>query len=62
MFCEGDKTYPENTGCPVCGMDLVKITGKDDDAEDDTYKNLRKMFWLSNGKEPGELSTKKGTG
>ena len=46
MFCEGDKTYPENVGCPVCGMDLVKITGKDE-AEDDTYLNLRKKLWLS---------------
>jgi Cu2+-exporting ATPase len=42
MFCEGDKTYPENVGCPVCGMDLVKITGNDDESEDDTYKNLKK--------------------
>ncbi len=47
MFCEGDKTYPENVGCPVCGMDLVKITGNDDESEDDTYKNLRKKFWFS---------------
>ncbi|WP_374364215.1 heavy metal translocating P-type ATPase [Cloacibacterium sp.] len=47
MFCEGDKTYPENVGCPVCGMDLVKITGNDDDSEDDTYKNLRKKLWIS---------------
>ena len=47
MFCEGDKTYPENVGCPVCGMDLVKITGNDDDFEDDTYKNLRKKLWIS---------------
>ncbi|MFT3919644.1 heavy metal translocating P-type ATPase [Cloacibacterium sp.] len=47
MFCEGDKTYPENVGCPVCGMDLVKITGTDDDSEDDTYKNLRKKLWIS---------------
>jgi Cu2+-exporting ATPase len=49
MFCEGDKTYPENVGCPVCGMDLVKITGNDDESEDDTYKNLKKNFgflWL----------------
>ena len=35
MFCEGDKTYPENVGCPVCGMDLVKITGNDDESEED---------------------------
>ena len=47
MFCEGDKTYPENVGCPVCGMDLVKITGNDDESEDDTYKNLKKKFWIS---------------
>lgn len=47
MFCEGDKTYPENVGCPVCGMDLVKITGNDDESEDDTYKNLIKKFWIS---------------
>ncbi len=47
MFCEGDKTYPENVGCPVCGMDLVKITGNDDKSEDDTYKNLKKKFWIS---------------
>lgn len=24
MFCEGDKVYDSNVGCPVCGMDLVK--------------------------------------
>ena len=47
MFCEGDKTYPENVGCPVCGMDLVKITGNDDESEDDTYKNLQNKFWIS---------------
>lgn len=47
MFCEGDKTYSENVGCPVCGMDLVKITGNDDESEDDTYKNLQKKFWIS---------------
>lgn len=47
MFCEGDKTYPENVGCPVCGMDLVKITGNDDESEDETYKNLKKKFWIS---------------
>lgn len=47
MFCEGDKTYPENVGCPICGMDLVKITGNDDESEDDTYKNLQKKFWIS---------------
>ncbi len=24
MFCEGEKTYDSNVGCPVCGMDLVE--------------------------------------
>ncbi len=24
MYCEGDKTYNKNFGCPVCGMDLVE--------------------------------------
>lgn len=28
MFCEGDKVYESNVGCPVCGMDLVKIPEK----------------------------------
>lgn len=28
MFCESDKTYDSNIGCPVCGMDLVKYPEK----------------------------------
>ncbi|KQT35464.1 ATPase P [Chryseobacterium sp. Leaf405] len=28
MFCEGDKVYDSNIGCPVCGMDLVKYPEK----------------------------------
>jgi len=28
MYCEGDKTYNSNVGCPVCGMDLVKYPEK----------------------------------
>ena len=28
MFCEGSKVYDSNVGCPVCGMDLVKIPEK----------------------------------
>ncbi len=28
MFCEGDKVYDSNVGCPVCGMDFVKIPEK----------------------------------
>ncbi len=45
MFCEGDKVYDSNVGCPVCGMDLVQIPGKSSEiAEDDTYQNLKKKF------------------
>ena len=47
MFCEGDKTYAENVGCPICGMDLVKISGDENDTEDETFKNLRNKFWIS---------------
>lgn len=25
MKCEGDKTYPTEGSCPVCGMDLKEI-------------------------------------
>lgn len=28
MYCEGDKVYDTNEGCPVCGMDLVKYPEK----------------------------------
>ncbi|SEW19052.1 Cu2+-exporting ATPase [Chryseobacterium wanjuense] len=28
MYCEGDKVYDRNVGCPVCGMDLVKYPEK----------------------------------
>ena len=28
MYCEDDKTYDSNVGCPVCGMDLVKYPEK----------------------------------
>lgn len=28
MYCEGDKVYDSNIGCPVCGMDLVKYPEK----------------------------------
>ena len=26
MFCEGDKTYESDSGCPVCHMHLEEIT------------------------------------
>ena len=81
MFCEGDKVYDSNVGCPVCGMDLVKIPekkaieytcpmhpeivqnepgncpicgmdlvpkpSKNNDHEDETYKILKRKFWVS---------------
>ena len=48
MFCEGDKVYDSNVGCPVCGMDLVKIPEKGEKAgDDDTYKLLRNKFFIA---------------
>lgn len=48
MFCEGDKVYDSNVGCPVCGMDLVQIPGKAGEvAEDDTVKTLTRKFWIA---------------
>ena len=48
MFCEGDKVYDSNVGCPVCGMDLVKIPEKGEKSSDDeTYKLLRKKFLIA---------------
>lgn len=48
MFCEGDKVYDSNVGCPVCGMDLVQIPGKSGEiAEDKTYQILRNKFLIA---------------
>lgn len=48
MFCEGDKVYDSNVGCPVCGMDLVKIPEKGEKtAEDGTYKLLLRKFLIA---------------
>ncbi|MDO5616738.1 MAG: heavy metal translocating P-type ATPase [Cruoricaptor ignavus] len=48
MFCEGDKVYDTNVGCPVCGMDLVQIPGKSGEiSEDKTVKILSKKLWIS---------------
>lgn len=48
MFCEGDKVYDSNVGCPVCGMDLVQIPSKGEAfAEDTTYTDLQKKFTLA---------------
>lgn len=48
MFCEGDKVYDSNVGCPVCGMDLVKIPEKGEKStDDDTYKILLNKFLIA---------------
>jgi len=48
MFCEGDKTYDSNVGCPVCGMDLVKYPDKNgNNEEDETYTILKRKFITS---------------
>ena len=49
MFCEGDKVYNDNVGCPVCGMDLVMIPYKDGRKTDTTYQKLKKKFLISLG-------------
>lgn len=48
MFCEGDKVYDSNVGCPVCGMDLVQIPGKPGEGtEDKTAEILSRKFWIA---------------
>ncbi|WP_144281670.1 heavy metal translocating P-type ATPase [Chryseobacterium echinoideorum] len=47
MFCEGNKTYDSNVGCPVCGMDLVKYPEKGEKETDDTYSILKRKFIIS---------------
>ncbi len=45
MFCEGEKTYPTQSGCPVCGMDLVALEPEDN--EQKTYQDLLKKMKIS---------------
>lgn len=48
MFCEGEKVYEKNVGCPVCGMDLVKIpTQGEEDSDDETLKLLKRKLKIS---------------
>lgn len=44
MYCEGDKVYDTNVGCPVCGMDLLQIPNGNDNGEDTHYSSLKKKF------------------
>lgn len=46
MRCEGDKTYPKNESCPICGMDLVP-TASSSNEEDQTQALLIRKFWIS---------------
>lgn len=44
MFCEGDKVYDSNVGCPICGMDLVAVPSENSDDDDQHYQKLKKKF------------------
>jgi Cu2+-exporting ATPase len=46
MHCEGDKVYETQSGCPICGMDLVPMA-TNESTEDDTYKKLLNKFWIA---------------
>src|SRR5690606_21267834 len=45
MLCEGDKVYDSNVGCPICGMDLVKIGGNPTDNKE--VHHLKRLFYQS---------------
>lgn len=47
MFCEGDKVYDSNVGCPVCGMDLVKIPLPDEESSQDELRPLKRKFFIA---------------
>ncbi|MDO4225448.1 MAG: copper-translocating P-type ATPase, partial [Bergeyella zoohelcum] len=47
MFCEGEKVYDSNVGCPICGMDLVQIPDANGLSNDDTESTLRRKFWVA---------------
>jgi len=45
MHPEIVRDHPGN--CPICGMDLVPVPSKDNSHEDDTYRILKRKFWIS---------------
>lgn len=45
MFCEGEKTYLIQSGCPVCGMDFITLEAKNN--EQKIYQNLLKKMKIS---------------
>lgn len=47
MFCEGEKTYDKNVGCPVCGMDLVRYPNAKNNEFDDDLALLKKKFFTA---------------
>ena len=46
MFCEADKTYEKNVGCPICGMDLVQIVANGEE-DHSVYFDLRKKLVIA---------------
>lgn len=48
MFCENEKTYPKNVGCPICGMDLVQIVA-DGQEDNSNYCELQRKFYIALG-------------
>lgn len=47
MHCEGDKVYYAPGNCPVCGMNLVQQPSSDSNKEDDSYKKLKRKFFIA---------------
>lgn len=47
MYCEGDRVYDSNVGCPVCGMDLVQIPLKGEAEDGGTYQSLKRKFFIA---------------
>lgn len=46
MYCEGDKVYDSNVGCPVCGMDLAQIPDRSGKVVDKTIPTLTRKFLI----------------
>ena len=46
MFCEVDKTYEKNVGCPICGMDLVQIVANGEE-DHSVYLDLKKKLIIA---------------
>ena len=65
MECEGDKTYSENVGCPVCKMDLRIVENKMNEEVDENTISSGSIFnltskWKTQNNETIELKDLKG--